>query len=240
MHNFQNVTKPQWVNRSIGKVHVCANITDTHRRQYYWIYNEYFHLKFKHVIVNKSHISFKGFIINKSWRLFFLKQIVQCQVMGFCRSLVSPTPRAPCAHAERHFRVVGSRASESELLLYCPTPSHRAAVKCGQSKCTDSYLLFNVYMVFSSTKVANMDHYCLSVFDLIRQIVIRTVQQWRIIGASYRFWTDISNSNSFAGTICHLILQMNILLTKETSYAPNWATYNAYDLNIRGSIICTI
>ena len=76
------------VKRSIGKGPACANFTDTHRRQFYWIYTGYFHLKFKHV--NKSHISFKGFIVNKSWRLL--------QMPWF---LVSPpqclTPRAPCA-----------------------------------------------------------------------------------------------------------------------------------------------
>ena len=55
-----------------------------------------------------------------------------------------------------HFSADGSRASESELLLTCPTPSRRTAVNPGQSKCTDWYLWFNIYMVFSSTKVANI------------------------------------------------------------------------------------
>ena len=59
----------------------------------YWIYNGYFHLKFKHV--NKSHISFNRFIVNKSWPLyqmpwFFSK--IYCPVSGhsLCISLVSP------------------------------------------------------------------------------------------------------------------------------------------------------
>ena len=56
----------------------------------------------------------------------------------------------------RHFRADGSRASESELLLTCPTPSRRTLVNSGQSKCTDWYLWLNVYMEFSSTKVANI------------------------------------------------------------------------------------
>ena len=98
MYNFQNVTRLQWVKRSIGKSPVCANFTDTHRRQFYWIYNEYFQLKFKHV--NKSLISFKGFIVDKSWRLFqmpwffFLKYTVQCQVIGYAHLWLA-LPNAP-------------------------------------------------------------------------------------------------------------------------------------------------
>ena len=126
---------------------VCANFTDTHRRQFYWIYNRYFHLKFKHV--HKSHISFKGFMVNKSWRLFRMPWFfskIYCPVSGhmLCKSLVSPpqcpTPRAPSVCPTRHFPAAGSRASERELLLTCPTPSRRTVVNPGQSKCTDWYL----------------------------------------------------------------------------------------------------
>ena len=56
----------------------------------------------------------------------------------------------------RHFCAPGSRASETELLLTCSAPSHRTVVNLGQSKCTDCYLWFNVYMVFSSTKDSNI------------------------------------------------------------------------------------
>ena len=67
--------------------------------QFYWIYNGYFDLKFKHVTINESHISFKGFIDNKPWRLFqmswlFWKQIVLCQVIGYAH-LWSTLPNAP-------------------------------------------------------------------------------------------------------------------------------------------------
>ena len=142
MYNFQNVTWLQWVKRSFGEGPVCANFTDTHRGQFDWIYNGYFHLKFKHV--NKSHLSFKGFIVNKSLRLFqmywFFSKI-NCPVSGhrLCTSLVSP-PQFPHTQGSvcptRHFRAAG-RASESELLLTCPSPSRRTVVNPGQSKCTD-------------------------------------------------------------------------------------------------------
>ena len=56
----------------------------------------------------------------------------------------------------RHFRAAGSRASKTELLLTCPTPSRCTVVNPGQSKCTDWYLWFNVYMEFSSTKVVDI------------------------------------------------------------------------------------
>ena len=132
---------------------VCANFTDTHRRQFYWIFNRYFHLKFKHI--HKSHISFKGFIVKNPGDYFrcldFFSKIycpvsVQFAVSGhrLCKSLVSPpqcpTPRAPSVCPTRHFPAAGSRASERELLLTCPTPSHCTVVNPGQSKCTDWYL----------------------------------------------------------------------------------------------------
>ena len=127
-------------NNGPGNSPVCVNFTDTHRRQFYWSYNGYFHLKFKHV--NKSHISFKGFIANKSWWLFQMSWFffqtklssVRSQVM---HGLVSPphsgTQGSVCP--ARHFRAAGSRASESELLLTFPTPSHRTVVNPDQSKC---------------------------------------------------------------------------------------------------------
>ena len=93
-------------------------------------------------------------------------------------------------------------------------------------------------MVFSSPKVANIDQQgkwalwfiyiwlltlvsrvsagrCrLSAFDLIRQIVIRAAQSRRVIGASFRLWTDIANLISFAGNKYQLILQMKHLIYK--------------------------
>ena len=147
MNNCQNVTRLQWVKRSISKGPVCANFTDTHRRQFYWIYNGYFHLKFKHV--NKSHISFKAFIVNKSWRLFQMPWFfsrIYCPVSGHrLWYLWLALPNAP-RHTQgsvcptRHFRAAGSRASKRELLLTCPTPSRRTVVNPGQSKCPDWYL----------------------------------------------------------------------------------------------------
>ena len=120
--------------------------------------------------------------------------------------------------SSRHFRAAGSRASESELLLTCPMPSRRTVVNPGQSKCTDWNLWFNVYMVFLARKllksVSRVSGYCcLSVFDFIRQIIIRTAQQWRIIGACFRLRTDIANLISFrVGKMCQLILQMKHLI----------------------------
>ena len=32
----------------------------THKMQFYWIYNIYFHLKFEHVVMDKSHLPLKG------------------------------------------------------------------------------------------------------------------------------------------------------------------------------------
>ena len=163
MYTFQNVTRPQWVNKSFWKGPVCANFTDTHRRQFYWIYNGYFHLKFKHVIVYKSYISFKGFADDKSWRLcldFFSK--INCPVSRhhYARLWITfpiaphsglRVPHAPCS---RHWQP--GKRKWTQLLLTCPTPSRRTVVNLGQSKCTDWYLWFNVYMVFSSTKVADI------------------------------------------------------------------------------------
>ena len=115
------------------------------------------------------------------------------------------SPRAPCA-LRAIFAPLG-RASESELLLTCPTPSHRTEVNPDRSKCTDWYLWFNVYMIFLSTKVANIGqqgkrYCCLSVFDFIRQIIIRTAQQWQIIDACFRVRTDIADLIGFVGKIC--------------------------------------
>ena len=173
--------------RDLSASPVCANFTDTHRRQLYWICNGYFN----------SSLSFA---------------------------------RLPAA---RHFRAAGSRAKESELLLTCPTPSHRTVINPGQSKCTDWYLSFNVYMVFSSTKVILVRrvsvYCCLSVFDFIRQIIIRTAQQWRIVGACFRHRK--LNQLRWQNMSAHL--------TNETSYWPkklpmhrNREIYNVCDLNI--------
>ena len=75
---------------------------------------------------------------------------------------------------------------------------------------------------------------CLSVFDFIRQIIIRTAQQWLIIGACFRLRTDIANLISFVGKI-----RKKVHLTNETSYWLKkplmrliWAIYNLSDLNI--------
>ena len=68
-----------------------------------WIYNGHFHLKFKHVIVNKSELFFKGFTVNESWRLyldFFLSSVPNAQ------GSLCPT---------RHFGATGSRATASEF-----------------------------------------------------------------------------------------------------------------------------
>ena len=71
---------------------------------------------------------------------------IYCPVSGhrLCKSLVTPpqcpTPMAPSVCPTRHFPAAGSRASERELLLTCPTPSRRTVVNPGQSKCTDLYL----------------------------------------------------------------------------------------------------
>ena len=72
--------------RSIGKSLVCANFTDTHRRQFYWIYNGYFSLKSKHV--NKSHLSVNRFIVNKSWRLFQMSWLFVLNKLSSVRSKV--------------------------------------------------------------------------------------------------------------------------------------------------------
>ena len=76
---------------------------------------------------------------------------------------------------------------------------------------------------------------CLSVFDFIGQIIIRTAHQWQIIGACFRLQTDIANLISFVGKIL-----MSAHLTNETSYwlkkllmHLNWAIYNVSDLNTR-------
>ena len=66
---------------------------------------------------------------------------------------------------------------------------------------------FTVLTVFTG-------HCCLYVFDLIRQIIIWTAQQWRIIGASFQHQIDIANLISFPDKICQLILQMKHLIDK--------------------------
>ena len=144
MYNFQNVTWLQWVKISFGEGPVCANFTDTHRWQFYWIYNGYFHLKFKHV--NKSHLSFKGFIVNKSWRLFQMYWLffteINCPVSGhkLCTSLVSP-PQCPTPTAQCVPRVIFAplAAGQAKVLITCPTPSRCTVVNPGQSKCTDCH-----------------------------------------------------------------------------------------------------
>ena len=122
-------------------------------------------------------------------------------------------------------------SDECEKSTVCPMPSRCTVVNPGQSKCTDWYLWFNVYMVFSSTKVANIGpqgkrvlvvffllFFFLSVVDIIRQIIIRTAQQWQIIGAFLWLRTDIANLISLVDKICSSY-KWNILLTKETSNA---------------------
>ena len=74
-------------------------------------------------------------------------------------------------------------------------------------KFTDSNLWFSVYC-------------CLYVFDFIRQIIIRKAQQWQIISASFRLWTDIVNFIIFAGKMYQLILQMKHLVDEKTCNAP--------------------
>ena len=88
---------------------------------FYWFYNGYLLLKFKHVgliaglnmnclyqvIMNKSHLPFQGFIVNKPWRLFpifwFFFSKINRPVSGhrLYTSLVNPpqslAPRAPGA-----------------------------------------------------------------------------------------------------------------------------------------------
>ena len=74
---------------------------------------------------------------------------------------------------------------------------------------------------------------CLSVFDFIRQIVIQTAQQWRIIGACFRLRTDNANLISFFGKMCQLIWQMKHLIwLKKLLMHPDWANYNVSHLNI--------
>ena len=137
-----------------------------------------------------------------------------------CISLVSPphspTPRQGSVRPTRHFRAAGSLASESELLLTCPTPSRRTVVNPGHSKCKDWYLWVNVYMVFSSMKVANIGlqgkRALLFICVWLYLVIIRTAQQWRIIGVCFRLQTDIANLITFVGKICQLILQMKHLI----------------------------
>ena len=79
-------------------------------------------------------------------------------------------------------------------------------------------------MVFSSTKVANICQQGKQALlfigiDLIMQIIIRTAQQWRIIGASFRIRTDIANLISFLVKYVSPSYKWNISLTKETSNA---------------------
>ena len=133
MNDFQSVTRLQWVKRSIGKalyVQILLILTEGNFIESIidisiWNLNMYI-----------NHTSFnEGFIVNKSWRLFqmpwFSFSKIYCLVSGhrLCKSLVSPpqcpTPRAPSVCPTRHFPAAGSRASERELLLTCPTPSRR-------------------------------------------------------------------------------------------------------------------
>ena len=101
-------------------------------RQFYWIYNGYFHLKFKHV--NKSHISFKGFIVNKSWRLFqmpgffFLKYVVQCQVIGYAHLWLAlpnaPLPGLRAPHAPFSRRWQPGKRKRAFVYLSNAIPPH--------------------------------------------------------------------------------------------------------------------
>ena len=79
---------------------------------------------------------------------------------------------------------------------------------------------------------------CLSPFDCIRQITIRTAQQWRIIGARFRLRTVIANLISFVGNqlrwqnmSAHLSNETSHWLKKLLMYL-NWTIYNVCDLNI--------
>ena len=76
-------------------------------------------------------------------------------------------------------------------------------------------------------------HCCLSVFDFIRQIIIPTAQQWRIIGAFFSTWDRHRELNQLRWQ------NMSAHLTNETSnwlkQLPmhlNWAIYNVSDLYI--------
>ena len=142
-------------------------------------------------------------------------------------------------HTQGSVCLTGSRASKSELLLTCPTPPHRdAAAYTGQSKCTDSYLWFSVYMVLSNTKVANIG------------------QQGKRALLCFCIWFNQANHNSDSSAMtdyrckfstldqnCKLNQlrwqNMSAYLTNEISYwqkkllmHPNWAICNAWDLNI--------
>ena len=151
----------------------------THRRQFHWIHN----IKFKHVIVYTFHLPFKGYVVNKFWRLFQkswfffeMKYIVQSENVGHAHLWLT-----------LHFRVAGSHASESDFLLTCPTPTRNHQL-IHASEMHGSV----VYMVFRGNKFVYIGeqgngHWCLSVFELIRQIITHKDQSWQIIGASIRF-----------------------------------------------------
>ena len=138
----------------------------------------------------------------------------------------------------RHFRAAGSRASKSELLLTCAKPSRRTVVNPGHSKCTDWYLWFNVYMVFSCTKVANIAQQGKRVLLFI----CIWLNQANHLSDSAAM-TDYQYMFSTSDRHCKLNQlrwqNMSSHLTNETSYwlmkLPmhlDWAIHNVSDLNI--------
>ena len=209
MNNFHNVTRLQWVKRSIAKGPVCANFTDTHRRQFYWIYNGY----------NMTIIS--------DALIFFLKYILQCQVIGYAHLWLA-LPNAPhlgvlVPNAPFSCRWQPGRRKGAFPCWTCPTPSRRPVLnRASRNARIGTYNSMFIWyfrarkLLISVNRVSR--YCCLSVFDFIRQITIRTAQQWRIIGACFRFRTDIANLASLAKYVGPSY-KWNILLTKETSNA---------------------
>ena len=138
----------------------------------------------------------------------------------------------------RHFCAAESRASESELMLTCPTPSCHTVVYPGQSKCTDWYLWFKVYMVFSSTKIANIGQQGKRTLLLICILLNYANHHWdssAIMDYPCKFSTLDQhrkfNQLPWPNMWAHL--------TNETSYWRlkllmhlNWAIYDVCDLNI--------
>ena len=123
--------------------------------------------------------------------MIFLQNEINCPEWER-RSCTSPVDPPECPglrvpHAKRHFRVAGSHASKSDFLSTCPTPTRNQQL-IHASEMHGSI----VYMVFQSNKFANIGeqgngHWCLSVFELIRQIITHKAQPWQIIGARFRF-----------------------------------------------------
>ena len=141
-----------------------------------------------------------------------------------------PVPRSPGLRvllAERHFRVAGSLVSESEFVLTCPMPTRHTVVNPGHQNAVihayNSVYIWHLWATKLLILVSRVTGYwCLSVFEITKQILIRKAQQWRIIGASFRLRTDITNLIGFTGKIYQLILQMKHLIDEKTSNTPKW------------------